>query len=87
MELGIPFRVTLETQKGLTVMYTALTECEESPELVVGMVVAPEGMMPDARVASRRVEACAAKVSKVMLEEREPVVSAITLFKYDYRGL
>jgi hypothetical protein len=70
MGLGVPFRVTLETKKGLTVMHTAHMECEESPEVVVGTVVAPEGTMADARVASRRVEACAAKVFKVMLEER-----------------
>ncbi|KAI5820176.1 hypothetical protein BZA77DRAFT_349594 [Pyronema omphalodes] len=70
MGLGAPLRVTLETKKGLTVMHTAHTESQGSSEAVVGTVVAPEGKMADARVASRKVEACAAKVAKVLVDER-----------------
>ncbi|CCX33770.1 hypothetical protein FPQ18DRAFT_337056 [Pyronema domesticum] len=67
MGLGMPLRVTIQTAKGTVAIQTGDAE---SGEMVVGTVVAPEGMMAEARVASWGVEECAKRVAKVMAEGR-----------------
>lgn len=71
MGLGVPKRITVETVRGAVVMQTG-TEVDGAPhgDMVVGVVLAPEERMAEARVASWGVEEVAARVGRVVAEGR-----------------
>jgi hypothetical protein len=68
MGLGTPLRVTMTTKEGATVIQTA-TETEGG-EAIVGTVMAPDGKVAEARLASARVTEVGRRVGKVLCEGR-----------------
>jgi len=71
MGFGVPKRITVSTTRGAVAMQTG-TEVEGAPsgDMVVGVVLAPEERMAEARVASWGVEEVAGRVGRVVAEGR-----------------